>query len=167
MADQQANSDPVRIQIDEAGPGELCRGPCGPYAGWFCLGSFCPLPAAFCIGRKMNEKKTFLKYGIPAIILFGFILFQQLYQINVNTDKCWYGECKCWYGTCSGIVQLIIDIIVWLFITCFVFHQRRFFIRRSKGKESAFSSFTTAWCCIPCAFGQMGAYLNENPTQTV
>ena len=41
------------------------------------------------------------------------------------------------------------------------------FIRRSKGKENACCSFMTAWCCIPCAFGQMGAYLNENPIQTV
>jgi hypothetical protein len=73
MADQQAkfNSAPVRIQIDEAGPGDLCRPPCAPYAGWFCLGTFCPLPAAFCIGRKMNEKKTFLKYGIPGKLIFA------------------------------------------------------------------------------------------------
>ena len=34
-------------------------------------GSFCPLPAAFCIGRKMNEKKTFLKYGIPGKLIFA------------------------------------------------------------------------------------------------
>ena len=68
MADKPTNlpnfpTTPVRIQIDEAIPGGLCRSPCAPYAGWFCLGVICPLSAAYCMGRKMNEEKPFLKYG--------------------------------------------------------------------------------------------------------
>ena len=62
-------SAPVRIQVDEAGPGDLCRPPWGSYVAWFCLGWFCPLPAAFCIGRKMNEKKPFLKYLVPGKLI--------------------------------------------------------------------------------------------------
>ena len=48
-------------------------GPCDcipPYPVWFCLGWFFPLPTAFCIGRKMKEKKPFLKYGIPGKLIF-------------------------------------------------------------------------------------------------
>ena len=82
-------SAPVRIQIDETGPGELCRGPCGPYAVWFCLGSFCPLPAAFCIGRKMNEQKTFLKYGIPGKLIFATHLLCSITVSHFNFERFW------------------------------------------------------------------------------
>ena len=86
MADKRATftSAPVRIQNDEAGPGDLCRGPCGPYAVWFCLGSFCPLPAAFCIGRKMNEPKAFLKYGILGKLIFATHLLCTITVLHFN-----------------------------------------------------------------------------------
>ena len=89
MADKRATftSTHVRIQIDEAGPGELCRGPCGPYAVWFCLGSFCPLPAAFCIGRKMNEQKTLLKYGILGKLIFVTHLLCSITVSHFNFER--------------------------------------------------------------------------------
>ena len=89
MADKRATftSAPVRIQIDEAGPGDLCRGPCGPYVVWFCLGSFCQLPAAFCIGRKMNEPKAFLKYGILGKLIFATHLLCTITVLHFNFSK--------------------------------------------------------------------------------
>ena len=51
---------------DRAGPGDLIPA----YPKWFCLGLFCPLLAAICMGRKMNEKKPFIKYGILGKLIF-------------------------------------------------------------------------------------------------
>ena len=36
---------------------------------WCWLGLFCPLPAAFFMGRRMRERLAWLKYGIPGKLI--------------------------------------------------------------------------------------------------
>ena len=67
MTEKDVILSPTYVTIansDQAGPTDLLKCHDGSSA-WCCLGWCFPLTTAFCIGRKMKENKSWLKYGIP------------------------------------------------------------------------------------------------------
>ena len=48
---------------------DLCSTGAPGFWPWCCLGLFCPLPAAFFMGRRMRERLAWLKYGIPGKLI--------------------------------------------------------------------------------------------------
>lgn len=147
---------------------------------WCCLGLFCPIPAAFFMGRRMRERLAWLKYGIPALIMIAISIYSvyQLYlwlpdldydyleidrpldpngyYVKVNDEACGY-ECV------KGFQFFYLPLVV----VALLMHQRRFFIGLIKSRESCCCSCLTVWCCPCLSFGQMGAYTEENPIQEV
>jgi len=147
---------------------------------WCCLGLFCPIPAAFFMGRRMRERLAWLKYGIPALIMIAISIYSvyQLYlwlpdldydyleidrpldpngyYVKVNDEACGY-ECV------KGFQFFYLPLVV----VALLMYQRRFFIGLIKSRESCCCSCLTVWCCPCLSFGQMGAYTEENPIQEV
>ena len=42
------------------------------YCLWCWCGMCCPLPTACCLGQKMGDKWSWVKYGIPGQLIFNF-----------------------------------------------------------------------------------------------
>ena len=59
------------------------------YVTWCCLGWMFPLPTTYCIGLKMKEKRTWLKYGIPGklITIFREVMSPILKPYNLGCPR--------------------------------------------------------------------------------
>merc|ERR1711917_56513 len=62
---------------------ELCSTGAPGYCTWCWFGLLCQLPASYFLGKRLGEKRVFLKYGIAAIcmVLFSCYAYYQMYLL--------------------------------------------------------------------------------------
>ena len=100
-----------RMPKNNDGPGDFIP----PYPVWFCLGWFCPLPAAFWIGRIMKEKKPFLKYGILGKLIKDAhrVIFHPVYLIIVSLRQ-FESNYRIWFHSISAVKSALHHPWAWM-----------------------------------------------------
>ena len=100
-----------RMPKNNDGPGDFIP----PYPVWFCLGWFCPLPAAFWIGRIMKEKKPFLKYGILGKLIKDAhrVIFHPVYLIIVSFRQ-FESNYRIWFHSIFDVKSALHPLWAWM-----------------------------------------------------
>jgi len=143
---------------------ELCSTGAPGYCTWCWFGVLCQLPASYFLGKRLGERRAFLKYGIAAIcmVLFSLYAYYQFYLLVEGILNFDFDDLE--DQTCNVFCTRSISItIVPLILFGFLLYQRRFFIRVSKKPESCCCSCLTIIMCHCLSYGQIGAFTEENP----
>ena len=67
---------------------ELCSTGAPGYCTWCWFGFLCQLPASYFLGKRLGERRAFLKYGIAGMLnLLYCIIYTNTVNISIHEDS--------------------------------------------------------------------------------